>query len=437
MRVSRVGVLCAASAVLLLEVAAGDPAARAEAATAAVQEGSQAPATPPSGDRVLTVVESLTGAVGGVAVDRIGFVYVADFAETVYKVTPDGRVSVFATGLYGASGNAVDSRGNLLQSSFSGDTVTRIDRHGKQEIVAAEGLEGPVGIAVDEQDDLTVCNCRGNYLARIGADGQVSRFAESDLFNCPNGITRGPDGDYYVVNFSDGRMLRVDADGAVSEFALVPGGGNGHVVFARGAFYVTGFRSQRIYKVEADGSVAPFAGTGALGEEDGAAAEATFSWPNGIAVGPTGDRLYVNDYVNRTPPTVPVPPTPQSSLRVLKLAALYERMQAALQSGGIEAMVAVHDAWKADPATAGAYTELELNGLGYALMNGGQLQAAIEVFELNVADYPSSANVYDSLGEAYMNAGETELAIANYERSLELNPANTNAVEMLEKLRQQ
>lgn len=404
---------------------------------AAASGQASAGGAPSGGDRVLTVVDSLVGAVGGVAVDRLGLVYVADFAETVYKITPDGRVSVFATGLYGASGNAVDSHGNLLQASFLGDAITRIDRHGNQEVLAADGLQGPVGIAVDEDDRLVVCNCRGNYLARVTPDGQVSRFAESDLFRCPNGITRGPDGDYYVVNFSDGRMLRVTSDGAVSEFALIPGGGNGHVAFAQGAFYVTGFQSQRVYKVETDGEVAPFAGVGSVGENDGPVAEASFSWPNGIAVGPTGDRLYINDFVNRTPPTVPVPPAPESSLRLLKLAALHERMAAALREGGIDAMVQVHDSWKANPSTAGAYTELALNALGYSLMNGGNLEAAIEVFKLNVRDYPGSANAYDSLGEAYMNAGETDLAIANYERSLEIDPTNRNAEAMLAKLRGQ
>ncbi|MGD8331245.1 MAG: tetratricopeptide repeat protein [Acidobacteriota bacterium] len=390
---------------------------------------------PPRGDRVLTLTgEPLVGAVGGVAVDAAGFIYSADFRETVYKITPDGRVSVFATGLYGASGNTIDARGNLLQSSFNGDYITRIDRHGNQEIIA-DGLAGPVGIAVGATGDLFVCNCRSNTIARVDDAGSVSTFAQSDLFRCPNGITRGPDDDLYVVNFSDGRMLHVTQDGTVSEFALIPGGGNGHVAFARGNFYVTGFQGQRIYRVSTDGEVSPFAGTGAIGEDDGAAPQATFSWPNGIAAGPQGDRLYVNDFVNRYPPTLAIPPAPQSSVRVVKLASLADTLITALQSDGIEAMIAAHRAWKNDPATAALFTETEVNQLGYQLMSSGQLPAAIEVFKLNVEAYPDSFNVYDSLGEAYMNAGEKELAIENYEKSLEINPANTNAVTMLEKIR--
>ena len=65
----------------------------------------------------------------------------------------------------------------------------------------------------------------------------------------------------------------------------------------------------------------------------------------------------------------------------------------------------------------------------------GRIAEAIEVFKLNVEEFPRSSNVYDSLGEAYMKQGDTEKAIINYEKSLELNPDNTNAEDMLEQLR--
>ncbi len=59
------------------------------------------------------------------------------------------------------------------------------------------------------------------------------------------------------------------------------------------------------------------------------------------------------------------------------------------------------------------------------------IDEAIEIFKMNVADYPESFNVYDSLGEAYMKSGNKELAIKNYKKSLELNPENENAKNML------
>jgi sugar lactone lactonase YvrE len=387
------------------------------------------------GDRVRTVVDSMEGGVGGVAVDRVGIIYVADFRETVWKALPDGRAERFATGFYGASGNAVDSRGFLYQSNFYGNYISKVDRFGNHVVYADSGLSGPVGITLDSTGNLYVTNCSANSLSKVTPSGAVAPFAESPLFNCPNGITRAGDGTIYVVNYGDQRMLQVSPEGSVSEFVQLPGGGNGHIVLARGALYATSFRGHRIYRVTLDGQVTLLAGTGARGEQDGAADQATFSWPNGIAAGPQGDRVYVNDFINRFPPTIEVPPIPRWSLRQITFESLATVMVAALQSGGIEAMVAAHQEWKSNTATSGLYTEVQLNQLGYQLMSQNQLAAATRVFELNTEDYPNSFNVWDSLGEAYMNAGRTDEAIAMYEKSLTLNPGNTNAVQMLERLR--
>ena len=78
--------------------------------------------------------------------------------------------------------------------------------------------------------------------------------------------------------------------------------------------------------------------------------------------------------------------------------------------------------------------EDELNGLGYKLMNAGNLDAAIFVFAANVETFPRSWNAHDSLGEAYRNAGDIEMAIESYTRSLELNPQNENGRQVLRRL---
>ncbi|MGB8373728.1 MAG: tetratricopeptide repeat protein, partial [Salegentibacter sp.] len=79
--------------------------------------------------------------------------------------------------------------------------------------------------------------------------------------------------------------------------------------------------------------------------------------------------------------------------------------------------------------------EDEMNSLGYMLLRSGKTQEAIEIFKLNVQEFPDSWNVYDSLGEAYMTAGNTQLAIENYEKSVEMNPQNTNGKDILEQLK--
>jgi len=83
----------------------------------------------------------------------------------------------------------------------------------------------------------------------------------------------------------------------------------------------------------------------------------------------------------------------------------------------------------------GDISEGFINSTGYRLMGQNKLADAIRIFQLNVALYPRSWNVYDSLGEAYMNHGEKELAIQNYEKSLELNPQNEKGAATLQKLK--
>ncbi|NNG16453.1 MAG: tetratricopeptide repeat protein [Gemmatimonadales bacterium] len=394
----------------------------------------QAQTTSPSA-KVRTLTDTLPGRVGGVTVDRLGLIYVADFQETVWKVTPDGKATRFATGLYGASGNAIDSKGNLFQSNFSGNYISKIDRFGNQTVFADSGLAGPVGITIDQNDNLYVTNCRTNAISKVTKTGQLSTYASGTHFSCPNGITRDPEGNTYVVNFNDERMLKIAPDGSVGEFATLPGGGNGHVTFARGDLYATSFRGHRLYRVSLAGEVTLIAGTGAIGEQDGPGLEATFSWPNGIAAGPQGDRLYVNDFINRFPPTLEVLPQPLTVIRQIKLPSLTDVLTTALQSGGIEPMRSAYRAWKSDATTGSVFTEAEVNQLGYQLMGRNQLEAATELFKLNVESYPQSFNVYDSLAEAYMNAGKNDEAIKFYQKSLELNPANTNAVQMMKKIR--
>jgi DNA-binding beta-propeller fold protein YncE len=251
-----------------------------------------------------TEIRSLTNvieghAVGGVTVDLVGNIYVADFGDFVWKITPEGKRDVFASGLYGASGNAIDNEGNLLQSNFYGNSIAKIDRNGQAKPFVTTGLSGPVGIAINRQTgDVYVANCRANSIAKIATDGTVSSFAKSDLFSCPNGISFDREGNLYVVNFRDNKMLKIDPKGVVASFATISKKGLGHLCFREDRFYVTAFHSHEVYEVTLDGAVRRILGDGKRGIVDGAGAKARLSFPNGIASSPWGRRLYINEYVN-------------------------------------------------------------------------------------------------------------------------------------------
>lgn len=103
---------------------------------------------------------------------------------------------------------------------------------------------------------------------------------------------------------------------------------------------------------------------------------------------------------------------------------------------GLQAMIDTYRSLKTNEPDKYNFKESQLNSLGYTFLQGNNLEAAIEIFKLNVESYPESFNVYDSLAEAYMLKGDNTNAIINYEKSLQLNPENTNASDMLKKLKQ-
>ena len=115
--------------------------------------------------------------------------------------------------------------------------------------------------------------------------------------------------------------------------------------------------------------------------------------------------------------------------------SLAETLVSALRKGDIAAAVKQYRDIRKNQMDQYALSEREMNVGGYQLFRGGNLKAAIEVFKLNVEEFPKSANTYDSLGEAYMMDGNKELAIKNYEESVKLDPTNTNGKKMLEKLK--
>lgn len=102
---------------------------------------------------------------------------------------------------------------------------------------------------------------------------------------------------------------------------------------------------------------------------------------------------------------------------------------------GVDAGFSKYQALKADDTYA--LKEDEMNQVGYQLLQNEKIKEAIEVFKINVAEFPDSWNTYDSLGEAYMMDRQKDKAIANYEKSIEMNPKNQNGKDMLAKIKAQ
>jgi len=109
-------------------------------------------------------------------------------------------------------------------------------------------------------------------------------------------------------------------------------------------------------------------------------------------------------------------------------------IEKAITNSGIDAGIAKYQELKSDDQNKLYFRENDFNSLGYNLITRGKIDAAVEVFKMNVDMNPQSANAYDSLAEAYLINNNTKLAMTNYKKSLELDPKNANAKKKLKQL---
>ena len=116
--------------------------------------------------------------------------------------------------------------------------------------------------------------------------------------------------------------------------------------------------------------------------------------------------------------------------------SIARRLLTAIDAQGVDAAVALYQQSRTTAATRYDFSEQELNGLGYALLERRRPDDAIRIFELNVRQFPASANAFDSLGEAFYRSGRRVEAAKAYGHAVELDPANVNARAMLLKLKQ-
>lgn len=373
--------------------------------------------------KVTSITDTLDGGVGEIDRDIMGNLFVADFADKVWKITNTGEVSVYTDRMYGASGNTLDTQGHLYQAQYYGNAIVKINRYtGEVKEVANKGLSGPVGLTFRGKD-LIVCNCNNNTVGKV-IDGVVVIIAKGDLFNCPNGLDTDPNGNLYVVNYRNPNVVKIAPDGDISLFAKLPASSGGHIFHYKGNFFVTSFFDHKIFKVSNDGEVTHFAGTGEKGVVDGKAAEARFSNPNGIVA--KNGKIYVNDKI-----TYGDGRPNQSVIRMIQFPDFSMELGKALTKGGGTEAKKYYYAFKSHPLFRNDNTETELNAFGYRMLQQGEHDIAVTLFQLNVESYPNSFNVWDSLAEVYMATGDIKKAVIYYQKSLELNPENSNATKQI------
>lgn len=253
---------------------------------------------------VATLVPGSSGMEDGLVLDKEGNIYVSQFDSTVVrKVTPEGEVSIYASGFNAPNGLAMDDGGTLYVTNAQGGRVSKVTPDGTVVQSFISGLANPTGVAVSPNNDtLYIAHYGSSRISKVAlADSNnVIDWVSGNPLNGPVGMTFDEDGMLYVGGFNDGGIVKIDADGTMMRIATIPPF-MGFLTYAKGLLYATSFGTNRIYSVSVDGSsVELFAGTGAAGQQNGPVESATFDGPNGIAASASGDTLYVSEYNSET-----------------------------------------------------------------------------------------------------------------------------------------
>jgi len=293
----------------------------------------------------------------GVAVAPSGTIYVADtFNNEIRSINLiGGNVAVFAgTGAQGTAngagltqatfyhpnGIAVDAAGNLYVADTLNHLIRKITPAGVVSTLAGTGSPGsadgpgasaqfnfPLGVAVDAGGNVYVADASNDEVRKITATGLVSTLAGSPgqagssdgqgtaaKFNQPAGIAVDANGNLYVADYNNSTIRKITPGGYVTTFAGTAGAGGtangqgsaagfmtpfGIAVDNSGTLYVADTNNQLIRKITSGGLVSTLAGSSNTGSSDGAGANASFYYPEGIAVDNAGD-VYVGDSSNDT-----------------------------------------------------------------------------------------------------------------------------------------
>jgi len=181
----------------------------------------------------------------------------------------------------------------------------------------------PYGVAIDRQGNMFVTDAGdNNRIRRIGTDGSVATLAGGTegfadgtgtqaAFHTPSGIAIDRDGNLYVADTGNHAIRKVTPQGVVTTVA-----GNGRPGFRDGAardaqfdgpigvavgkdgsLWIADTYNDRIRRIAPDGTVSTVAGGALPGLRDGVGSDAMFDTPAGIAVDRRGHAL-VADLMN-------------------------------------------------------------------------------------------------------------------------------------------
>lgn len=231
--------------------------------------------------------------------DNEGNLYGSHFmGSNIYKVTPSGVGTIFASGFNTPNGLAFDSQQNLYVCDLSGNRIYKLSSSGT--FLDTFNVSTPSGIIKSiNSDTMLFTQYTGNKLSKLAPDGTISIVASGLPMVGSVGLTYNSSGLLYVANFTN-REIYSFSGNTFSYVATVPGpsgGALGFITFAKGSIWATSYNGHKIYRVYQNylDSVLLYTGS-TLGSVDGPLDSAKFNAPNGIISSISGDSFYVSDF---------------------------------------------------------------------------------------------------------------------------------------------
>ncbi len=195
----------------------------------------------------------------GMIVDSAGNLYLADdSANVVYKFTPSGTRTVFASGLTAPSDVAIDAAGNIYVANTTAGTIVKYSPDGATSSVFASLIAGPEALTFDLSGNLYVAQTNG--ITKFSPDGATS----SVFAVLPNAVTLTFDSNFthlYAGVGASGGITYYDLDGTAHVFTPAATAGTvADITFdGAGNFFFLDAGNDRILKFDSMGNQTIFA----------------------------------------------------------------------------------------------------------------------------------------------------------------------------------